>query len=446
MQKKFRNRFVLIIFFVLLSSSLLPIINGSISKENMIGYEVTINSLSDEQELDLLYGEIAFYIMTPFGLDKSFNVTYSLPPNYENQAPIFFEIKNDTTAEILSYEILNDTYSPNIVIRFNIAPGKLSELPFVHFHFWVLVKNDEFNDLPSNVEIPKENELPNETKIWLESTEAVQSDNIFIKLKARLLKKGCDDLASLADEIVKYTSNHKMRSVLYMLANMIPINRFSGWAKYLDAASSLLFGGSCTGRANLGTALFRANGVPARVVHVMPTWPSYSIKNNDFWFDMHYISEYYLPNYGWVLSETVLGTTPLEHKQNIILRINYPEDENLAGNRLGYYGGCEQWFWTESKSIRLFWTHNGSGTRSWFNNNLTTDKETANEAFNTTQKVYNMFTKYAGFNFTGENQQHFENATIAQKNAVECFKQEDMTGYNTNISFAFDKYQQIVSP
>jgi hypothetical protein len=398
-----------------------------------------------DKELDLLYGEIGFYISIPAGYDNSFNVTYSLPPIYENQSPIFFEILNDTTAKIISYRILNDTAVPNKVVKFNIASSQYEELPFVHFDFWVLVKNDEFIDFVMDTKIPKKEDLPDETKIWLTSTEAVQSNNFFIKLKALSLILGNNNLTLLADKIVKYTSEHKMRLVLWTLANLIPINP-SGWAKFLDAVSSLLFGGSCTGRANLGTALFRAKGVPARVIHVMPTWPWAYVKDNNIWYDMHYISEYYSPANGWVLSETVLGITPLEQKQNIVLRVNYTDDENLAGNRLKYYGGCEQWFWTESKNIRLFWNHSGSGTRSWFNNNITTDKETANQVFNITQKVYTMFTKYAGLNLTGENQQHFYNATLAQKNSIQQFMQLDVNGYLENITLAYDQYNEIYYP
>ena len=338
---------------------------------------------------------------------------------------------------------MNDSGSPNIAINFSITSAGYDEAPFVHFDFWVLVKNDEFDDMPSNAEIPDEENLPSWTDLWLESTKAVQSDSIMIKLKASMLRKKCDDLLNLTNKIVSYTSNHKNRFILNLLANFLCLFKTSSdWVKFLDARSSLFFGGSCTGRANLGTALFRANGIPARVLHVIPTWPD--IENND-WFDMHYISEYYLPGYDWVLSETTIGITPFEQKNNIVLRINYPKDENLAGNCCDYYGGCEPWFWTESKDIKLFWKSPRSGARGRFNNNITTNQTTADDVFNITKKVYDIFTKYAGVDLTDINQQYFENATLAQKNAVECFKQRDIDGYSTNISYAFDQFQQIIS-
>ena len=290
--KKMKKRILSIFIVFLISSSAFvvigikgnkPLLVDCIVKNNTVKLleengiiNLLYNSHFNDQELDLLYGEIAFYIMTPPDLNVPFNISFSLPPNYLNQAPIIFEIRNDTTAEILSHQIVKETNSPNIAVKFIIAPDRNDEYPFVHFDFWVLVKNNEFNDLPNYIEIPTENDLPDETKIWLNSTEAVQSDSRLIDLKAKCLKGNNQNLISLADKTVKYTSSFRFRHILWRLVNLIPINSNSGWAKCLDALSSLLFGGTCTGRANLGTALMRANGVPARVLHVMPTPSSLS--------------------------------------------------------------------------------------------------------------------------------------------------------------------------
>ena len=63
----------------------------------------------------------------------------------------------------------------------------------------------------------------------------------------------------------------------------------------------------------------RAKNVPARVLLV----------HNDqgFWTQMHYMVEYYLPGYGWVLIETTRGETPYETKRQVVNRVCYPEDE-----------------------------------------------------------------------------------------------------------------------
>lgn len=405
----------------------------------------TISPSGKATELDLLYGEIVFFIRIPPEHNTCFNITYSIPPIYNNQTPIFFEILDDTTAEIISYKILNDTGVTNKVVRLNIAPDPYGDVPFVHFQCWVLVSNNEFNGFTRDAKIPSMDDLPDDVKIWLDPTQAVQSNNFLIQNKARSLMNTDDNLTLLAEEIVTYTSKNKMRPVLWLLANIIPINRHSDWAKFLDATSSLFFGGSCTGRANLGTALFRASGVPSRVLHVMPTWTWYFVEENNMWYDMHYISEYFSIENGWVLSETSIGITPLEQKQNIVLRVNYPDDENRAGNMLDYYGGCEQWFWTD-EDINLYWTHKGSGTRSFYNNNITINEETAGFIFNITQKVYTLFTKYAGLNLSERNHQQFCNATRFQKKAIEAFKQLDIKGYHDNITLAYYEYTKICYP
>jgi len=391
-----------------------------------------------EQELDLLHGEIAFYILPLLDNGNSFNITYSIPPNYEDQAGILFEIRDDTTSEIISCSISNDTNPPNKVINFNIRSIKSGEKAFLHFDFWVLVKNKDYNDLPEYVKIPDRDRLPEETKTWLASTKAVQSNNIRIRLKARKLQGKNGNLIEFAEKNVKYTSSHKLRMVLWRLAMLVSPNKRTTWAKYLDAVSSLFFGGSCTGRANLGTALFRANGVPAKVLLVMPTWSWFTS-----WFDMHYISEYYCPEYGWVWAETSLGDTPYPPKNNIILRVCYPEDENEAGNRFHNYGGCEQWFWVESRNVQIYWTHNGSGARSWIEKELTTDQQSASLAFSVTQDVYELYTKYTGMNLTGENLMHFDNAILAQKTAIDYFNQSDLIGYFDNMAIAYNEYKEI---
>ncbi|HEC81872.1 MAG TPA: hypothetical protein ENI42_05570 [Thermoplasmatales archaeon] len=395
--------------------------------------------VAGDAELDLLHGEAFFYITANSDVTPLFNVTWAAPPNYENQAPVLIDIRDDTSAEILTCSVINDTNPPNKVLKFLVAPLRKGEQVSIHFDYFVLVKNKWYDDLPDYVKIPAEDELPDDTKTWLVSTEAIQSDNVLIKLKARELRYMSDDLIELGEKIVKYTCSHKTRFILWYLTNLLFPGEKSQWAKYLDAVSSLFFGGSCTGRANLGTALFRANGVPAKNVIVTPVFAG-----KDFWFDAHYISEYYCPDYGWVSAETTLGVTPYEPKNNIVLRVNYPEDENLAGNGNDYYGGCEPWFWTDNVDVQVWWRpREESGTRGWLEKEVTTNQDMANLLFNLTQTVYELHTKYMGVNLSEENQLHFDKAMLAQKNAVECFNQSDIIGYLNNITLAYTEYKEI---
>ncbi len=222
--------------------------------------------------------------------------------------------------------------------------------------------------------------------------------------------------------------------------NKIPQKIFNLMPKnYQDALSTYLFGGVCTGRANLGTALFRANGIPAKDLAVMPTWL-------DFKYDMHFISQYYCPGYGWVFVETSYGIqkTPCEPKYNIVMRVNYPDDENKAGNYstgISGNGGVEQFRWIDKTFV--YFSHLSSVNSAQIEKELTTSQNLADTAFQLTQNVYEMYTKYFGVNLIGENQQHVVNATLAQKNAITCFNQSDIQGYIDDMTIAYIEYMEI---
>lgn len=406
--------------------------------------------MDGEQEIDLLRGETIFSIFAIEDVD-SFNITYSVPPNYRYQAPIFFSIRNDSTANITGYCILNDSNPPNKIITFSIGAMTKNDTALIHFDFWVLVKNHNYQDLPEYIEIPDGSELPNETKTWLASTKPIQSDNRLIKIKARQLQGRNTNLRVLADEIVKYTSNRNIplwrldylsggkltwkayETLLRLFKNRITP---SNWYQFNDAVCGLFWGGiSCTGRANLGTALFRANGVPAKDLIVIATGLG------KWWYDIHYICEYYCPNYEWISAETALGTTPCYPKYNIILRVNYPEDEDITGDGFDFYGGCEQWYWVDNEG-----TSGGAQTRGWIENEVITSEDNANAAFQLTQSVWEHYTQYAGRNLTGKNREYLNNATEFQKDAIWCLTLSDVDGYIDNIVLAYDEFIEIKYP
>jgi len=284
--------------------------------------------------------------------------------------------------------------------------------------FFVFVKDRWYTNFPTYIRKPLRCQLPEETKIWLEPTNAIQSNSLRIKLRAFFLQGINNNIIKIARQITKFTNE--------------TINFYGGGLQ--DALTTLRTKqGVCTGKANLGTALFRAIGIPAKDLVVMPTF--------NVTFAMHFISEYYCSYYGWILVETTLGQTPLQPKLEIILRINYPEDENNAGN----YGGVEQWHWKDvNENVQINMDIlNGSGSRAWIEKNIMTNQNMANLTFNLTKDVYQMHTKYIGMELNETNKQHFNNALFAQQNAITCFKQSDIIGYFNNMTIAFDEYRQI---
>lgn len=457
-----KNVLASVTIFLFLGVTVSPMIaSGSIS-----------DACDTEQELDLLHGETYFDVIALENVTSPFNLSYVAPLNYGNQAPILVEICSDSTANIISYSIPNDTNEPNKIINFTIGPMQKGDNRTIHFQYWVLVKNNEYADIPKYVKIPKEDELSEDVKTFLVSTKAIQSDNILIRLKARQVKRLSNNLIRLANRIVLSTSNLLHRPIIKRLPIIKTFyfrfhesiqnlaNKIVGsedWVKLQDALSVLFLRGNCNGVANLGAALFRANGVPARSIIITPTYPQR--------VEQHYMCEYYCPDYGWVPAETMLFSTPpknfidkfvskkigktygitnqaclYEPKTYIILRINYPEDENLAGGGLSYYGGHEPWWWWKQDDKIVC---DPPYTYGRIEKELATDQQNANLAFNLTKDVYELHTHYIGMSLFGENLIHYEDAILAQKNAIECFKQSDMNGYTDNTTVAYNEYLGI---
>lgn len=363
----------------------------------------------------LLCGEFKYQLEALADID-SFNFTCAVPCKYEDQVPIFFEICNDTTANITKYEMFSQE-DPNNVVNFTIGSMRKDEKVLIHLKYWLLVKNKYYDDLPNYVEIPGMEELPNYTKTWLTSTAAIQANNSEIIEKAELLRNNNSNLVEVAQNISEFLSN-------------VPYT--SGIPQ--DALSTLYYGGVCTGHANLGTALFRANGVPAKNLIVIPT--------GGIWLQWHFISEYYCPNYGWVWVETSLGQTPFEPKNNIVIRVNYPEDENEAGIN---YGGVEQIYWVPTDNVSVSYGNpsEDSYTKALIETEIFTSSENANNSFLIALEVYSFYMKYIGKELSSEGMQHFENALNAQRNALERLRECDINGYTEYMNIAYAEYNLI---
>ncbi|MDH7507296.1 MAG: transglutaminase-like domain-containing protein [Candidatus Thermoplasmatota archaeon] len=428
MNDKLKKILVIIVINIFLLFALTPIIDST--KVDDFKEKNFFNS--EETELDLLRAEHYLYIDAIENVN-SFNIRYSFPPEYGYQVPIIMEIVNDTTAEILNYTIENDTNEPNKIVNFSIGAMEKNSRVLIHFNYWVLVKNYDYSDFPKFVKIPKIDELPQETIKWLSSTKVVQKKNIFIKLRARQLKMLTNNLLKLAFRIAKFCRWHRY---LFFLAQYK-----LGLYRSQDAFATLLINGECPGRSHLGCALFRANNIPARVVLANRNYP--------FWYEMHYATEYYCPGYGWILTEVHKGVTPYEPKNQIILRICYPEDENSTQDDFIFpkMKGIERWFWIDNQNIKPYYIKdftNGSKTRMFNESMIFTDIISGDEAYAITKNVFHQYQKYQGMNLTGENVQHFQNATSYQFDAIKQLKNENVSKYISIMNKALDEYNAIV--
>ena len=397
-------------------------------------YENVQTQLSNELvELDLLHGEYYLYFNAAEDVN-SFNIRYSFPPVYGNQTPIIMEIvEEDTTADIIDYRIENDINIPNKIVNFTISSINKGEQKCLHFYYWVLVKNYNYSDLPNVLPIPNKNELPPETTKWLSPTDVVQKNNIRIKLRAKLMKLTSNDVLSLARNIANFAKNH--RYLLFLIQYKL------GVYGPQDALTALKINGECPGRSHLGSALFRANNIPARVILACPSYK--------FWFEMHYMVEYYSgQKYGWILTEVHQAKTPYEPKNQIIMRICYPEDENNTQTDFFHstMTGMERWVWIENPYIIPYYKDlkEGSRTRMINENEILTEKMPGEYANNLTKEVFNKYEYYLAMDLTGENLINFQNAVNYQLKAIDILKDSiDAYGYIYWMNEANEKYDDI---
>jgi hypothetical protein len=415
--------FIVILFFLL---SLSPIVMSiELEKSELASSEEII-------DLYLLRGEYYLYFNATENV-SSFNIRYTFPAELKYQFPIIIEILNDSTADILEYKIENDTLKPNKLANFTIGPMNRDDSALIHFNYYVLVKNHDYSDLPRRVKIPKKEDLPPEVRKWLSSSKVVQKNRILIRLRARQMRILTKNILRIARRIALFCRFHRYP--------LFYIQYLRGSYRSQDAFTSLLLNGECPGRSHLGVALFRANKIPARVILANPDYT--------FWYEMHYMTEYYLPDYGWILTEVHKGITPYEPKNQIILRICHPEDENNTQNDFIYskMKGLERWIWIDNEYVIPYYKDlvNGSKCKMFTEKELFTDKAPGEDAVNITKDVFNKYEFFLGMYLVGDNLGYFENATDYQFKAIDDLKSSnDVSGYINYLNKANDEYDEIV--
>ena len=159
------------------------------------------------------------------------------------------------------------------------------------------------------------------------------------------------------------------------------------------------------------------------------------------------MNEYYLPNYGWILTEVHKGIVPYEAKNQVILRICYPEDEQ--NTHTDYFfkkmTGVEYWFWIDNDNVIPYYVDlvEGSKTNMFKESEQMTDSFTADYSFFITKQVFYYYKMFLGESLTGDNQAHFENAVNIQFEAMVKLKQQNPEEYAFLMDMALDEYKEI---
>ena len=429
MNKKCKKAgFLIFVIFILLFSSTTLVSSISVQKLNLDTLD--LDSLPKDKELYLLRVEHYLELLSEENIGI-FTVKYAFPPEYFYQLPILLEIFDDTNADILNYKIENEKDMLNKVVNFTISSISKNEPILIHFTVWVLVENYDFSDMPVSKSFPDSSIIPDEFKKWLVKTDVTQKDSLLIKITSRALKGFNDNLINYAEKVAPYIKDH--RYFLFLLQLKLGVF-FSQ-----DAITTLLINGENVGRSHLSCALFRSRNVPARVLLV----------NNDqgFWTQMHYMIEYYVPDYGWVLLDTTRGKTPFDTKRQVINRICFPEDENNTKKDYIYrfMKGEERWIWIENKYIKPHYVDCDEGSKSqmFTEKFILTCDLVASACFNWTKITFDKYQRFLGLNLTIENMIYFKNAVDFQKSAINSFKNDDILGYYYFIQRASEEYDKI---
>lgn len=350
----------------------------------MLAY-APVGSAENDVDLHILRVE-NFLWLEALEQSASVNVSCVFPLEYGFQVPLWLNIFEDSTAEIASYDIVDDSDGINKLVSFEVVNLSAGQRVLIHFEAFVFVKGFEFDDIPSEIVFPDESELPGEVTPWLESSPVVQLNNPLVSLRSRLLRlKSGDDVMSFADEVSSFIYSH--RRLLFVLQYELDV--FFGQ----DAVSTLLLSGENVGRAHLASALFRNNGIPSRSVLAMP--------DQGFWTQMHYMNEYFVPGYGWVLIDGTNCSTPYPSYRQVLLRLCSIEDE--SDTKVDYIfplmSGEERWFWLDSDDVVPYYvdcSYGSSRSQMFSENVLSLDGVLVDEVMNLSSSVFGSYEELLG--------------------------------------------------
>ena len=129
------------------------------------------------------------------------------------------------------------------------------------------------------------------------------------------MSKGTDNISEIAERIYKFMDAERPRSG----------SPNSGYA----LESLRKNGGSCTNHAILTTALFRACGIPARVLACYPTWFQGNLAT-------HYDVEYYVPSFGWRWMDTISRRKDVQPYEHVVVSSVMIADEDNGMDETRY--------------------------------------------------------------------------------------------------------------
>jgi hypothetical protein len=393
-----------------------------------------------EQKNDLFYILRGEHIIVLKALKDTgeTNFSYCLPLNYKEQIPLLLTVGGDYQ----SYSIIKEEGKYNKKLETKIPKMKKNDRKKIFFSYIVLIKKSSYDIFPNKMYFPENNDIPEDIKKYLASTESVRSKNLFIKIWSRILKGFSNNLFYFVKKVNYWNAYHGtlMTSMkIFPLRNPFLRKYFVAdtfWLNGEDSMSALFFGAHCIGKTNLATALMRSRGIPARVL--ISDSPFFG---KEKWLDsQHYCYEFYCKEFGWITTQS--GVQFSYPNRNVLLKIVEPKEENIAGTGFSEYGGAVPWFYLDNKDMCFglvdeFNLYNVPKDikkgfpilRCWREKSLEIPQNISKEIEKLSSDVWELYTSRAG-NF--KDNLDFKNAYKYQKKAVESLIKNV---YQKNIEF-----------
>ena len=371
---------------------------------------------SDSSAIYLVKVTGNLYITRPDDVNsksEAYDVYFHIPVSFADQVPLYIEINGE---HVRDYRFIR-LGGHNIIVAAHINPCWTTG---VLWTAWVLVRDNRYTGLPDYVPMPDRSALPDSVLPWLESTDCVQSDALIVKETADEVRAGTDNLVELAENISEFCKN-------------IPWVAFPAVHEPIafDAVYTLNWGSSCTGHANAGAALFRANGIPARVL--------LNVLSLDMPMDHHWAIEYFMPDYGWVRLETTLGIDRVHPVYNIVTMACSPADEFP----LFRWNGIENQWHTSDPALGYRNPDWKGSHRAVTTDRVTATSDTADMIFSLAGTAFSRLVQYTGINLEPSDSILLDNATELHYNAFLSAQTHDIAGCVDNLVQSTALYNDI---
>ncbi|PLX13314.1 MAG: hypothetical protein C0598_03910 [Marinilabiliales bacterium] len=372
------------------------------------------NDSLDTKNLFLLkaYGDLKIFGSST---KSTYQIYFILPIAHREQSPVWLEID---CPEMIDYRFVHlDSENVFVAAQLNNSPDTIT----LNWTSWVLMKQHDYSGIPEEAPIPNIDDLPNHVKPWLIPTAAVQWEDPFIKNVADSIRQLSSDIKGLALRINRY-----VRQIPYSLGP---------YPYSCDAYYAMKWGNFCVGRAHTSAALFRANGIPCRILLNLPV--SYSP------FDHHWIVEYYIPDYGWVKVETTNGYNPyITAHNNMITFACSPEDEFslfLSDNIESY------WFASDPVFQHRYPNWDRGHNASRYSQILNDSSDKIDHIISLTDSVHKYFTKYQGIKLDWNQNNLFNQAKNYQHKIINHFLYNGSDSLLVALNTSLNLYRSIES-